>query len=69
MKITISQNDNIIRVYHSPHDVIVKPKAMKVMLYENGVVFETYDLIEKNLSWLEDADTDCGEILLNLKVK
>jgi len=69
LKITISQNGNVIRVYHSPQDVIVKPKEKKVMLYDGGVVCETYDLIERNLSWFEDAGTDCSEILLTLKVK
>ena len=68
MKITISKNDNVIRVYHSPQDVIVKPKEKKVMIYEDGVVSETYDLIERNLSWFEDNGTDCSEILLSLEV-
>ena len=69
MKIKISQNDNVIRVYHSPKDVIVKPKLKKVILYEDGVVSETYDLIEKNLSWFDVDANNSSEILLNLKVK
>ena len=69
MKIRIFQNDEIIRVYHSPHEVIVRPKAKKIEIYDtNGLLTETYDLIERDLSWLEDNDTDCVEIVLDLKV-
>jgi len=69
LKITISKNGNVIRVYHSPQDVIVKPKEKKVILYEDGVVCETYDLIERNLSWFEVNGTDSSEILLSLEVR
>ena len=59
----------MIRVYHSPHEVIVRPKAKKIEIYDsNGLLTETYDLVERNLSWLEDNDTDCVEIVLDLKV-
>ena len=69
MKIRIFQNDEIIRVYHSPHEVIVRPKAKKIEIYDsNGLLTETYDLVERNLSWLEDTDTDCIEIVLDLKI-
>ena len=69
LKIRIFQNDEIIRVYHSPHEVIVRPKAKKIEIYDsNGLLTETYELIERNLSWLEDNDTDCVEIVLDLKV-
>lgn len=69
MKIRIFQNDEIIRVYHSPHEVIVRPKARKIEIYDsNGLLTETYDLVERNLSWLEDTDTDCVEIVLDLKI-
>ena len=69
MKIRIFHNDEIIRVYHSPHEVIVRPKAKKIEIYDtNGLLTETYDLIERNLSWLEDNATDCVEIVLDLKV-
>ena len=56
-------------MYHSPHEVIVRPKAKKIEIYDtNGLLTETYDLIERDLSWLEDNDTDCVEIVLDLKV-
>lgn len=59
----------MIRVYHSPHEVIVRPKAKKIEIYDsNGLLTETYELVERNLSWLEDSDTDCVEIVLDLKV-
>lgn len=59
----------MIRIYHSPHEVIVRPKAKKIEIYDtNGLLTETYNLIERNLSWLEDSDTDCVEIVLDLKV-
>ena len=70
MKIRIFQNDEIIRVYHSLHEVIVRPKAKKkIEIYDsNGLLTETYDLVERKLSWLEDTDTDCVEIVLDLKI-
>ena len=59
----------MIRIYHSPRDVIVKPTAKKVELYDsNGILTESYSLIDRNLSWLEDNETDCAEIILDLTV-
>ena len=56
-------------MYHAPQDVIVKPKAKKVEIQDiNGILLETFDLIEKKLSWLEDEDIDTAEIMLDLKV-
>ena len=70
MKIRIFHNDEIIRVYHSPQDVVVKPTAKKVEIYDtNGILVETYDLVEKKLSWLEDVDIDTAEIMLDLKIR
>ena len=69
LKIRIFHNDETIRVYHAPQDVVVKPKAKKVEIHDvDGVLLATYDLIERNLSWLEDEDTDAAEIMLDLKV-
>ncbi|MGH1566075.1 MAG: hypothetical protein ACRBB5_01325 [Nitrosopumilus sp.] len=69
MKIRIFENDETIRVYHSPREVIVRPKAKIIEIYDtNGLLTEKYNLVEKNLSWLEDKDTDCVEIVLDLKV-
>jgi len=70
LKIRISHNNETIRIYHSPHEVVVRPKDKKVEIYDvNGMLIETYDLVEKNLSWLEDNDINTAEILLDLKVK
>ena len=69
LKIRIFHNDKMIRVYHSPREVIVRPKAKKIEIYDtNGLLTETYDLVERKLSWLEDTDTDCVEIVLDLEV-
>ena len=52
-----------------PREVIVRPKAKIIEIYDtNGLLTEKYNLVEKNLSWLEDKDTDCVEIVLDLKV-
>ena len=70
MKIRVFQNGNIIRVYHSPHNVIVKPKEKIVELYDgDGILTDSYHLVERILSWLEDSETDSSEILLDLTVK
>ena len=69
MKIKVIQDDNIIRVYHSPKEVVVKPIANKVELYSsNGNLIESYELKDKNLSWFVDHDLDNSEIILTLKV-
>ena len=69
MKIRISHNSETIRIYHSPHEVIVRPKAKKVEIHDtNGALVETYELVEKKLSWLEDDEIDIAEIMLDLKV-
>ncbi|MGI9567276.1 MAG: hypothetical protein ACR2LL_09730 [Nitrosopumilus sp.] len=48
MKIRILENDNnIIRVYYSPHEVIVRPSAKIVEVFdEDG----TYNLVDRKLS-------------------
>ena len=69
LKIRIYQNDRIIRAYHSPHEVIVRPQAKKVEIFDTtDSLIESYDLLEKDLSWLEDEKTDSAEIVLDLKV-
>ena len=69
MKIRIYQNDKIVRAYHSPHEVIVRPQAKKVEIFDTAnVLIEAYDLLERDLSWLEDEKTDSAEIVLDLKV-
>jgi hypothetical protein len=69
LKIRILQDNNIIRVYHSPHEVVVRPNSKKVEIFESDIVMETFDLTDKKLTWLENIDTDCAEIVLDLQVK
>ena len=69
LKIRVYHNNETIRVYHSPPEVVVRPKAKKVEIYDNnGELIETYDLVKRNLSWLEDEDIDTAEIMLDLDV-
>jgi len=69
LKIRIFQNDEVIRVYHSPREIVVKPKAKKIEIYDTqGSLIETHTLVERNLSWIEDKDIDTAEIILDLKV-
>lgn len=69
LKIRVSDSNETIRIYHSPHEVIVRPKAKKVEIHDvNGTLIETYELVEKKLSWLEDKELDIAEIMLDLKV-
>ena len=69
MKIRVHHNNETIRIYHSPHEVIVRPNVKKVEIYDNdGALVETYDLVKKKLSWLEDEEIDTAEIMLDLDV-
>ena len=69
LKIRIANEQDIIRVYHSPHEVIVRPNSKKVEIYDtHGTLNETYNLLDRNLSWIVDSDTDCAEIVLDLKI-
>ncbi|WP_316505918.1 hypothetical protein [Nitrosopumilus sp.] len=70
LKIRILEDNNMIRVYHSPHEVIVRPGAKIVEVFdEDGTADDTYNLVDRKLSWLEDADSDSSEIVLDLHVK
>ncbi len=70
VKIRVFKDGNMIRVYHTPQNVIVKPKEMIVELYDSdGILTDSYHLVERILSWLEDSENDSSEILLDLKVK
>ena len=49
MKIRVFREGKIIRVFHSPQNVIVKPKAKIVELYDgDGILTESYSLIDGN---------------------
>ncbi len=60
----------MIRVYHSPHEVMVRPGAKIVEVFdEDGTRDDTHSLVDRNLPWLEDTDSDSSEIVLDLHVK
>ncbi|WP_316506592.1 hypothetical protein [Nitrosopumilus sp.] len=70
LKIRIIQGDRIIDTYDLPEEVIVRPKAKTVEIHDNdGSLTRTYDLVKRDLSWLEDMDADCSEVVLDLHVR
>ena len=70
LKIRIIRDDKIIGVHHLPEEVIVKPKTRRIEIHNiNGSLTETYHLVKSNLSWSENKDLDCGEVVLDLHVK
>jgi len=70
MKIIIQKEGQIIRIYHNPREVIVRPITKEVELFNSdGTSLEKYHLIKKDLSWLENKEENMSEILLQLDVK
>jgi hypothetical protein len=47
----------------------VKSKEKKVILCEDDLVRETYDLIERTLTWFEVNGNDDSKILLSLEIR
>ncbi|MGI9567452.1 MAG: hypothetical protein ACR2LL_10645 [Nitrosopumilus sp.] len=69
MKIIIKREEPI-RLYHHPRDVTVRPKSKKVDTFNSdGSPLETFDLIDKEVSWDEDHERDLMELILTLNVK
>ena len=69
MKITLIRNERILRVYHHPRDVIVKPKAKQVEVFNSdGSLLERFELINKELGWTDDDENDTSEIVLSLTI-
>jgi len=69
MKILI-ENGNPLRIYHHPREVIVHPKTNEVeILNADGSVLETFDLVGREVKWIEDLDLNTAEILVTLHVK
>ena len=69
MKILIKK-DHPLRVYNHPREVIVHPKTNRVEIFNSdGSVLETYDLVKKEVRWIEDVDLDTAEVLVTLHVK
>ena len=62
-------NSRHIRVYHHPREVVVHPQAGEVEIFSSdGSILEKYNLVKKDLSWLEDKENDTAEIVLTLEV-
>ncbi|MGI9567675.1 MAG: hypothetical protein ACR2LL_11770 [Nitrosopumilus sp.] len=40
-----------------------------VEIYDDGTLIETYSLVKRNVSWLENTYADSSEIVLDLRVK
>lgn len=69
MKILIYRDDDPIRIYHHPREVIVHPKSNTVKIFdENGSILESYHLIKKELSWSDNEELDISEIVVTLFV-
>jgi len=69
VKIIIKRKEPI-RVYHAPREVAIHPKSKKVdTLKSDGSLLETFDLIDKEVSWVEDKEKDLMELVLILNVK
>jgi hypothetical protein len=69
MKIILKRDDQPFRVYHHPRDVVVRPKAAQVEIINlDGTLLEKYQLIKKDLGWLEDDENDTSEIILTLTI-
>ena len=69
MKIVLIRNDRILRIYHHPRDVIVKPKAEQVEVFNSdGSLLEKFELIKKELGWTDDEENDTSEIVLSLTI-
>lgn len=70
MKILINKDDKPFRVYNHPREVIVHPKTNRVEIFNSdGSVLETYDLVKKEVRWIEDVELDTAEVLVTLYVK
>ncbi|MDH3313293.1 MAG: hypothetical protein OEM28_09145 [Nitrosopumilus sp.] len=69
MKIIIKRKEPI-RVYHEPRNVTIHPKGKKVDTFNSdGSLLETFELIDKDVSWVEDHEKDLMELVLTLNVK
>lgn len=69
MKILI-ENENPLRVYNHPREVIVHPKSNTVEIFNtDGTILETFELVKKEVTLIEDTDLDYAEVLVRLHVK
>ncbi|WP_316504791.1 hypothetical protein [Nitrosopumilus sp.] len=70
LNIRIIQNGKVISVHHLPGEVIIRRISDVVEVYdEDGEsLTETYHLVTKNLSWLDNTYAHSSEVLLDLHV-
>jgi hypothetical protein len=70
MKIIIIRNNQPLRIYHHPRNVVIHPKAKKVDSYdEDGTILESFDYVDSKLDWINDSEIDTKEISLTVNVK
>ena len=70
MKIVIQKEGALIRIYHNPREVVIRPKTEEVEIFNSdGTLLEKYHLVKKDLTWLENKEENSSEILLQLEVK
>ena len=64
------KNDDPIRVYHHPREVSVHPKSNIIQTYNSdGSLLDTFKLVNKEVTWIEDVDNDQSEIVITLNVE
>ena len=69
MKIILIRGDRVLRIYHHPRNVIVKPQAKQVAVFNSdGSPLETFELVNKDLGWTDDDESDTSEIVLSLTI-
>lgn len=69
MKIII-KTDEPIRLYHHPIEVCVLPKSKLVKTYnEDGSLLEEFNLLDKEVEYVEDFENDHTEIVVTLHVE
>lgn len=68
MKIKIIRNDEAILVYHDPHEVIVHPKENTVDIYNGKGIEKTYELVNREVGWIDNDDMDSAEVIITLVV-
>ncbi len=69
MKIVLIRNSRILRAYHEPREVIVRPKANQVeVVNSEDHALEKYELIKRDLGWTINKETDTSEIVLTLTI-
>ncbi|MDH3502116.1 MAG: hypothetical protein OEL69_06395 [Nitrosopumilus sp.] len=69
MKIVLIRNARILKAYHEPREVIVRPKANQVEIVDSkDHTLEKYELIKRELDWEVNKETDTSEIVLTLTI-